>query len=121
MALTTSVTTTATTELVIEPKLKKQLLASLKEYQELKKLRDKINAQMDEQQTIIERSREVIGETKLALNGFRITRICGTHKVQDNKKLVQLGCAMAWIEEATEVKPKKPYTLISCPGEKDVE
>lgn len=118
MSLTTTVTTTATTELVIKPRLKQKLMTSLKSYQELMTQRKILDDAIAVFQKDIETAREEIGEDKLALDGFKVTRIFGTYEKLDKKKLVELGCAMAWIEEATELKPKKPYNKISCPGDR---
>lgn len=118
MAITTTVTTTATTKLVIEPKLKQRLKLDLVAYAELKALRDEIDEKLTERHMAIERCRGAIGEDTLAIDGFKVTRIYGTYESLNKKKLVELGCAMAWIEEATERRPKKAYNKISCPGDR---
>ncbi len=117
MSLT--VTTTATTELVIEPKLRQRLKLDLVAYAELKALQNEIAEKLAERHVAIEAIREKIGEKSLTLDGFKITRIEGTYEKLDKKKLVELGCAVAWIQEATTLQPKKSYNKITCPGEKN--
>ena len=113
-----AVTTTQTTELVIEPRLKRQLLLRLKTYQALKGQIDALTAKMDAEKAAVAVIREQVGEDKLACDGYKVSRIQGTYEVLDKKKLVELGCAMAWIQEATELRPKKEHIRISCPGER---
>ncbi len=113
-----AVTTTQTTELVIEPRLKRQLKLYLDSYQKLKFAIDELTEQMDSKKAQIAAIREQVGEDKLACDGYKVSRIQGTYEVLDKKKLVELGCAMAWIQEATELKPKKEHIRISCPGDR---
>ncbi len=115
MSQAPALTTTVTAEVVIEPRIKRQLLTELRAYQALKTQIDTLTAQMDTRKAAVSAIREQIGEEKLAVDGYKVSHIQGTYEVLDKKKLVQLGCAMAWIEEATELKPKKAYDKISCP------
>lgn len=65
--------------------------------------------------------REKTGEQSLTFEDFKITEVRGYTSKLDKAKLVELGCAMAWIEEATTTKPKKAYEKITCPGDSDDE
>ncbi len=80
---------------------------------------DALKSAMDKRKANIGVIREEVGVDTLALEGFRVTKVQGTTSSIDKKKLVELGCAMAWIEEATVIKPKRAYEKISLPGEKD--
>lgn len=111
-------TTTQTLEVKISPAIKRRLLTNLKIYHELKIEADALKAAMDKHKAEVTKLRELTGEKALGLEGFKTKWVVGTHKKLDKKKLVELGCALAWIDEATDEKPKKPYELITCPGEK---
>lgn len=118
-SLTTTVTTT--TDVELSPKVKRQLLTELNAYQALKVEVDALYDAMEEHKTTIRELRETTGEKTISLNGFTCTNVAGTQKKLNKKKLLLLGCSMAWLNEATEEKPKKAYELVTCPGEKKWE
>ena len=117
--MATQMTTTTVEAVRLKPALAKKLKARLQAYatvaQEIKRLKESLAAEM----FLIEEIREQTGATKLDFEGTKITRIEGTYKKLNQKKLIQLGCAAAWIEEATENHPRKAYTKVTLPGEKD--
>jgi hypothetical protein len=65
----------------------------------------------------IEDIREQLGETSFEFEGATVTRVGGDTSKLDKKKLVELGCALAWIEEATTTKPKKQHTRVTLGGD----
>ncbi len=117
--LSTSVTATTTTVVKLKPTVKRMLLTELKAYQALAAQLATIKHAMDVRKGKIGTLRESTGEDSISLDGFKVTRVTGTHSTLDKKKLVELGCAMAWIEEATTTKPKKAYEKVTCPGDKE--
>ena len=117
--LAPTVTTTATTELKIAPSLKRKTLQTLRAYADLKRKRDLIDAAMNEHKEVLNTVLATVGESAIELDGFKLTTVNGTYQKLNEQKLVELGCAIAWIREATEIKPKKPYTLVTCPGDKE--
>ncbi len=121
MRQTVQATTTQTTVVQIAPKVRKKLLTELRAYAGLKAQRDAIDAAMNAHKAAIGTLRESTGEESLAIDGFKVVRVAAVRKVLNHKKLVELGCAMAWIEEATENKLNKPYEKVTCPGEKERE
>ncbi len=121
MALTqtTKPTTTVTQVVKIKPKTLQKLRASLSVYANLKAQLDLIKGQMDSLKEEIGELRESTGEDKLAVDGFSIALVQPVKATLNQAKLIELGCAAAWITQATEHKPTKPYEKITCPGGKD--
>lgn len=117
--LTTTVTVKTTTELKLSTKLQNRLRAEIAEYTELNAAYQRAKAERDVKIADIEELRERLGETSFKFEGTTITRVGGTTKSLDKKKLVQLGCAMAWLEEATTEKPKKSHTKVTLAGAKE--
>lgn len=113
-------TLTATTETTVKlaPSVKRKLLTNLRLYQELKAQIAALQAQSDAAKAEVEELRQTVGEDKLELEGYKIAYVQGVRGVLDHKKLIELGCAAAWIAEATENKPNKPFIKITCPGDK---
>lgn len=65
--------------------------------------------------------REEAGVNTLELEGFKVTQICGTRKTLNHQKLIAMGVSTEMLEDATEVKPNKPYEKVTCPGEKGAD
>mgnify|MGYP001591418387 CR=1 FL=1 len=116
MSLT--VTATAKTELQIAPRTKQRMLLTLKSYQETKAMIKVLEAALAKDVEDLTHVLDQLGEAAVELDGFKVTRVTGTYKKLNEQKLVELGCAIAWIREATENHPKKSYTKVTCPGEK---
>ncbi len=112
-------TTTTTTKADLSPRLVKKLLVECRSYQKLKEQRDALDAAMDGHKARAAAIRDEAGEKAVKVEGFTVRRVEPTRSTLDKMKLVELGCAMAWIEEATTTKPTKPYDRIICPGEKE--
>ena len=111
-----TVTATTTQEVVIAPKLKTKLQKELRAYAQLQTEMDTLKAKIDARKSLIEAIRDEVGEESIQCDGFTVTLVAGMQKTLDRDKLVELGCAVAWLEEATVTKPKKAYTLITAPG-----
>jgi hypothetical protein len=104
---------------IIAPKLRRRLLLDCKAYAGLKAQAADIKADMDALNASIESTREEIGETSVGLEGFKVTRVFGTTSKLDHKKLKAQGVTDAQIEAATVITPKKAYTLVSVPGQRE--
>jgi hypothetical protein len=117
--LATTIVATTTTEVKLRPsiltKLRKELLA----YQQMVNEKKALEAKMDKAKSVIGAIRDDTGEASLKVDGFTVTLVAGTSSKLDKKKLISLGCAAAWIEEATVTKPSRAYEKITCPGERD--
>ncbi len=118
MKLSATATVTTTREIKLSVSIRRKLLTELHAFQELKAQRDAIDGALEMHKATIGRLRESTGETSLELEGFKITHVSPTRSTLDKKKLVELGCALAWIEEATVTKPTKQFDKVTCPGEK---
>jgi len=118
MALKQVAQVTATVQQVValRPQVRKKLMMELTAYQSLKNELDAITAAMNVRKGAISKLRAETGETALEIEGFKITHVTPTRKTLNHEKLIELGCAVAWIEEATENKPTKAYDKVSCPG-----
>lgn len=121
MSISQKATVTTTKEITLKPTTKRKLLTELKAYAALKKQQDEIDESMSVHKATIGELRESTGEDAIALDGFKVSLVSPVRKVLNHKKLIELGCAVAWIEEATESKPSKSYEKVSCPGEKERE
>lgn len=115
---TTNATVTTTREVHLDARLEKKLKTRLQNYATLKSEIESLQAALDDEKAAIAALREKTGEQSIQLDGFTVTEVRGVSHKLDKKKLIALGCAAAWIEEATVTKPKKPYTLVTLPGEK---
>lgn len=110
---------TTTTTVKIAPNLRRRLLSELRAYADLKAQIDALKEAADNHKEACRTIREEIGEESLALEGFKLKNVVGTHVVLNEQKLIALGCAAAWLQEAKESRPKKAYELISVPGVDD--
>ena len=116
---TVTATATTTTEVKLAPKVKQKLLTKFKAYQELREQQKAIKAEMKKLAGEIGSVRSEAGVTTIELDGFKDTEVRGYTKKLDHEKLVELGCALAWIKEATTESPKRPYEKITCPGDRE--
>lgn len=112
---TTKATVTETRTVTIKPKTLLKLRTELKEYAGLKKKLDAIQSQIDNKKASIGELRESTGEDKLSIDGFSLALVQPVRKVLNHEKLIAAGCAVAWIEAATENRPTTPYERITCP------
>jgi hypothetical protein len=108
-------TTTVTKTVTIKPKTLQKLRLELKGYAALKATLDATQAKMDEKKATIGELRESTGEDTLSIDGYSLALVQPIRKVLNQEKLISLGCAVAWIEEATENVPSKPYEKIVVP------
>lgn len=112
-------TTTTTRTVVLRPTVKRRLLVALQSYNALRLQVEALKAQMEDHKGTIQALREETGEATLAIDGFKVVHVSPVRPTLDHKKLIELGCAAAWITEATTMKPTKDYERIYCPGEKE--
>jgi len=99
----------------IKPATLTTLRTELKAYAGLKAQLDAIQEKLDAKKEVIGELRESTGEDQLTIDGFSLALVQPVRKVLNQEKLIALGCAVAWIEEATENKPTAPYEKITCP------
>ncbi len=107
-------------EIELDVRLRESLLTTFKAYQALKIQRDAIDVEMANHKRTLQAVRESQGMDTLEVAGFTVKCVKGTYRKLNKIRLLQLGCALAWLNEAMEVKPKKPYELVLCPGESRV-
>lgn len=121
MGLVTTVTTTITEEVKLRPSLKAKLLRELRTYAELRAQVKALELAMDKHKATIGGLREEAGVNSLALEGFHVTLVSPMRSTLDKMKLIAMGVTTEMLEEATTVKPGRPYEKISIPGEKSRE
>ena len=120
MSVTPTITTTTKTELHIAPSLKRKTMQTLRVYADLKAQRDTLDHAIEKAKATLGETLTAVGESSIELDGFKLTRVDGqTYKKLNEQKLVELGCAIAWIREATENHPKKAYVKVTIPGAKE--
>jgi hypothetical protein len=73
---------------------------------------------MEQKKAIIGRYREETGYPSVALDGFKVTEVTNLRSTLDQKKLIEMGVTTDMLAEATVTKPGKPYTKVTCPGDK---
>ena len=120
MAVQQTVEATTTHEVKITGLQRRKLLTELRAFEELKSQRDAIDHAIQSHKDAVDKIREQLGEQSFALEGYKVTQVCGVSSKLDKKKLLALGVSMAMMEQATVTTPKRPYLLISVPGEKDM-
>jgi len=116
-----TVKTTTKTEVKLTAKQQNALRKKLAVYAEADAAFKAAKEERDVAIADVEDIREQIGETSFEFEGATVTRVGGTSKSLDKKKLVELGCALAWIEEATTEKPKKSHTRVTLGESEDEE
>lgn len=118
LATTASVSTT--TELALTPKLRKRLLAGLQNYQTIAAQIKELKAMQAMEVAEVEAVREILGQDKFAYEGFKVARVTGFTAGGQKQNLIDAGIiSLSQWEDATENKPKKVYTKISCGGSDD--
>ena len=115
------VTTTTTTVVKLAPALKRKLLTTVKTYAGLKGQRDTLDHAMKGHRKDVEELMEEAGESKLAIDGYKVSIIAPVRRTLDVKRLISLGVSADVIERAWVETPQAPYVKISAPGSKDDE
>lgn len=115
MALKQQATKTVVQTVQIKPKTLQALKTELKSYAGLKRQLDEIQEKLDAKKEVIGELRESTGEDQLTIDGFSLALVQPVRKVLNHEKLIALGCAVAWIESATEHVPTKAYEKITVP------
>ena len=116
-----TVTVATTTELQLSPKVQKRLKMELEEYARLDGEYKAAKLARETKLADIEDLRETVDQKSFKFDGATITRVEGTSSRLDKKKLIGLGCAAAWLEEATVTSPKKAYTKVTLANETEEE
>ena len=121
-----SVTTTATTEVTLAPRIKAQLRVALTQYAQLstqiaamKAQQDAIKADVEAKFVDADQADALMDGTEI--DGFKVKMVCGESSYLDKAALVRMGCEPEWLTAATKKKPKKPYVRIQAPGESEGE
>lgn len=115
MKLSTKATATVTREINIKPKTLQALRTKLREYAGLKAQLDALEEKLVARKAEIGELRESTGEDALEIDGFKLALVQPVRSVLNQEKLISLGCAVSWIEQATEHKPSTPYEKVTCP------
>ncbi len=113
-----SLTTTVEPTVELTPRQQVELRGAFQQYQHLKQRVEEAQAKLDAMKAMLGRFREKIGEESVGLDGFKVTLVQGTSSRLNKKKLRLVGVTQAQIDMATTTSPKKPYELVTCPGEK---
>lgn len=113
-------TTTATTEVVLEPALRTKLVQRLKLYKGLKTDFELAKAKLEKEAANIGGYFEQAGAQSINVEGYAtITEVRGTSSKLDKKLFVRQGGTLAQLENATLTTPKKPYVLITLAKEEE--
>lgn len=123
-----SVTTTQTTEVYLKPLLRRQLVQRLKTFQTNKTQLDALTKQQEalkkEIEVLFTRAGELATlQNGVKVEGFSVKYHAGekTHRLDKVALCKEAGITMAQIDAATKESPKKAYTKILVPGDKEDE
>jgi len=101
----------------LSPELQQRLHASLTQYtglcEQIALLEQLADAEKQQIQAVLEEG----GIERTAHNGYTVSIVRGTSSSLDKKKLVALGVTEAMLQQATTIKPKKPYVMVRKAGE----
>jgi hypothetical protein len=103
----------------LTPTQAQQVRQACREYQALDAQIKVLEHRRDEKKGQLGALRDEVGVISLTFEGFKVTLVGGLRKVLNKKKLIALGCAKAWLDEATEDKVVKPYERVTLPGQRD--
>lgn len=122
MKLTATTSQTITTQVELSPKLlatvHAKALAIQRAQADMAALKDKIaDYKSDIEAAFIEAGEANALMDGVEVNGIPVKMVCGTTSKLNKKRLVELGCSPAWLEEATEVVPKKAYVKVGKGGD----
>lgn len=115
--MTISLTTEPTVDIVLTPRQQQELRVAFQRYVQLKAKAEEAAAAVDGQKATLGRLRARIGEDSVGLDGFKVTLVQGTQSRLNKRKLRLVGVTQAQIDQATVTSPRKPYELVTCPGE----
>lgn len=99
-------------------KVQTTIRQKLLEYQRNSAQIKKLEAAQDALKAELGVIQEDVGETSMTIDGFTITLVAPTRSTLNKKRLIALGCAPAWLIEATDITPTASYYKITQPGEK---
>lgn len=102
----------------LAPKVQTTLRQKLLEYQRNSAQIKKLEAAQDALKAEVGAIQEEVGETSMTIDGFTVTLVAPTRSTLNKKRLIALGCAPAWLVEATDITPTASYYKITQPGEK---
>lgn len=117
--VSTVATVSTTHEVKLAPKLAAKLRLRLRAYAALKNQFDALKAAMEKAKGEIDGLRDETGEQSLSIDGYHVTLVAPIRKKFDPKRFVQLGGELEIYNQAQISVPGRPYTKVSCPGEKD--
>lgn len=109
---------TTTEEVVLQPKVRRALLAQLRRYEALTAEIRALKAQTADITAKVRELRESTGYGSLDIEGFKVTNVVGTYTKYNDKKLLT-WISTAQLAEAKETRPRKAYERISVPGAAD--
>ena len=117
--LTQTATVSTTEEVHLDPRVRTRLVTKLKAYAEKHAQLKALEAEMDTINAEVEDIRSDIGEQSVKLEGFTVTLVAPTYRKFSAKKFVAAGGDLALYNAAIEEKPKRAYTKISVPGQRE--
>jgi hypothetical protein len=120
-----SATTTAATEVRIEPRVLTMLKARIEEHvrlaaeiKERKSRQERIQKEVEE--LFVKGGQDAALAEGTAIDGYKVKRVCGTTKRLDKMALITaLDITPEELDAFFEEKANKPYVRISAPGAKD--
>lgn len=113
-------TTTTKQDIKLTTKQVKTLRTELKDILEINRQIKELKAALVEPMAAVEAIREDVGCKTLDFEGVKITRVGGDQKKINYQMMIDEGwISPTQLEEATSFTPKKAYTKVSAPGDKD--
>jgi hypothetical protein len=114
-----TIETSQKTDVIISTLHRAKLVARLKARAELQAQLAALEHALKKNTDEIEQVRAEIGEKAFSIEGHKISRIEGVYRSFDKKQYVTLGGDLRLYEQAMVEKPRKAYTKVTMPGERE--
>ena len=115
MKLETTATVETAKQVELSPEVATGLRAELDAYAAKQRQVKQLESEMDEHKKVIEVTRALIGEKRVAFDGYVVTLVEPVQTRLDKVELLRAGVSIAQLEAGTVTKPSKSYVKISCP------
>ena len=119
-SLKTAVTTDVVQRVKIAPRLRTKLVTALRTYSGLKTQLTVLEAAMKKVRVGIEDILTEVGESNLAIDGYKTTLVAPMRSALSREKLIANGVTVQQINDSTEQIATTPYIRITPPGQREL-
>jgi hypothetical protein len=101
----------------LTPELEARLHSALTQYAGIREQIAMLEEVADEEKAKMQAILDEAGADKTTQDGYHVAIVRGTSSSLDKKRLIALGVSEAMIQQATVIKPKRPYLSVRKAGE----